>query len=394
MVASGALGVRRTALCLLLLVPAVPLRAADLAVNAYVPFPVGSPRVMGMAGAFTGVGEGSESLIVNPASVARTSGFELGNAHLDYMVSVTEQDDDFQSDFGNVGAALLGKEAVLIAGLGLKSRFDRAEGGALGYGLNVLFENYYFTDGGGGEAEFNLTSPRFVFGWEFKDDQLFLSLSLDASSPKLTYLPPASASSVDVDYAAFGGLPLELALLYVPENSRFQFGARLKGPRGCAVEDASSLPPLDPFPYEVVYPGEWAFGFAWKIGDKCPEDRSEWFDSAMLSFDLRGVFPVDGTSGFERFRSVSPEEIVDGPLVQPALGFEVEVFSRAAWLWLGTYREPARYDDVDARQHVTGGFKFRLLKIKRLSFFLNFAYDKADRYDVFSASISTGITSF
>ena len=34
---------------------ATALHASELAVNAYCPFQAGSPRVMGMAGAFTGM---------------------------------------------------------------------------------------------------------------------------------------------------------------------------------------------------------------------------------------------------------------------------------------------------------------------------------------------------
>ena len=54
-------------------------RADDLAVNAYCPFPIGSPRVVGMAGAFTGIGSGAASILANPAAVLRPDGMQLGS---------------------------------------------------------------------------------------------------------------------------------------------------------------------------------------------------------------------------------------------------------------------------------------------------------------------------
>ena len=107
-----------------------------------------------------------------------------------------------------------------------------------------------------------------------------------------------------------------------------------------------------------------------------------------------GVFPVSGTTGFERFRSDPPLELLDDPLVQPAFGVEIELYTRIAWLWFGSYHEPARYEDVDSRVHTTGGLKLRLFKKGRFELYLAGASDVADRFDVWTVSIATSAATF
>jgi hypothetical protein len=218
-------------------------------------------------------------------------------------------------------------------------------------------------------------------------ERLFASLALDASVPNLNYKDPTTGEQVEVAYEAIGGVPFELGALWVPEGRPFQIGLRLRGRREC--EARSVVSSIDPFPGSVVYPGEWSAGVAFKLGERLPEGSGEWFDRALVDLDVRGVFPVSGTTGFERLRSTQPSELLEDPLVQPALGVELELYTRIAWLWLGTYREPARYADVEGRAHVTGGVKLRLFKVKDFSFYLSAASDSADRYDVWTVSFGT-----
>ena len=379
-----------SAIVLFVALSGTALHASELAVNAYCPFPVGSPRVMGMAGAFTGIGTGAESLIANPAAVVRPAGFTIGNSEWDYMLSYTSQDPGFQSDFGNVGPALLGSEGVNIVGFGVIARFNRATRCPLGYGMYLLSENYNFTDGTGGTASLNLLTTSLAFGRTYRDDRLFVSYALDVSSPSFNYLPPGEPSSISLAYQGAGGVPLSIGLLWVPEDKPFQLGARIRGPRAASL-DGDPIPTINPFPTTVVWPGEFSLGFAWKWGGEAPKNHGEWCKRGLLDIDVRGVFPMSGTTGFERFRSASPLEIRDEWLLQPSFGLEWEIYSRIAWFWMGVYREPARYSDVGARTHVTSGFKVRLLKIKKLLVNLSVAGDTAERYDVWSTSLGVGL---
>ncbi|MHC4249687.1 MAG: hypothetical protein ACYS9X_11230, partial [Planctomycetota bacterium] len=107
--------------------------------------------------------------------------------------------------------------------------------------------------------------------------------------------------------------------------------------------------------------------------------------------------PVSGTTGFERFRTPAPGvplEILDDALVQPALGVEIELYTRIAWLWFGSYREPARYDDVGSRTHATAGLKLRVFKKGKFELYLAGASDVADRFDVWTVSIATSAATF
>jgi len=367
--------------------------AVELAVNAYNPFPIGSPRVQGMAGAFTGIASGAEALLANPASVVESSGFGLGNSEWDYMLAYTRQDEGFHSDFGNVGPSLLGSEGVWIASAGVKARFERAERCPLAYGFYILGESYSFTDGTGGTAQLNLVSPRLTWGRTYLDDRFAMSIGLVIPSPNFTYLPPGETELLDLEYEGMGGIPFEIGMLWKLPESNWHLGARLSGPLAARLV-GEPVPSIEPFPTTVYYPGEFSMGAAWFWGGEAPKDRGEWFKRGIIDFDIRGVFPRSGTTGFERFRSASPLEIKDSWLLQPAVGVEFEVFSHAAWLWLGIYREPARYDDVDARTHVTGGFKVRLLKINKLLIYLNASSDAAERFHVWSASLTIGMADY
>ncbi len=367
-------------------------RAADLAVNAYCPFPIGSPRVLGMAGAFTGMGSGAASILANPAAVLRPDGFQVGPANLDYMLFTARQPDGMQSDFGNVG--MTGREGVTFSGLGFIGRRTEEPRSPHGYGFYFSAESYYFTDGAG-EAELSLISPRFVFGRAYLDEQLLVALAVDVSSPDFTYTDPGTEDVVDVEYQSLGGVPFELGLLWAPEGRRFQVGARLKGRR--ESEATSTVAAIDPFPDRVTYPGEWSAGVAFPLGERSPEGVGKWFDRAVVDLDVRGVFGVPGTTGFERFRTPAPGvplEILDDSLVQPAFGVEIELYTRIAWLWFGSYHEPARYADVDSRIHTTGGLKFRLFKKGKFELYLAGASDTADRFNVWTMSIATSAATF
>ncbi|MHC5056758.1 MAG: hypothetical protein ACYTKD_18900 [Planctomycetota bacterium] len=370
-------------------------RAADLAVNAYCPFPIGSPRVLGMAGAFTGIGSGAESILANPAAVLRPDGFDLGPANIDYMLFTARQPEGMQSDFGNVGPDLTGREGVTFSGLGIIGRRTGAPRSHRGYGFYLSAESYYFADDSGRTAELGLLSPRIAFGRAYRDDELLVALALDVSNPDFKYTDPGTTNVVDVEYQSIGGVPLELGVLWAPEGKRFQIGARVKGRR--ESEATSTIPGIDPFPDKVTYPGEWSVGVAFPLGERSPEGVGKWFDRAVVDFDVRGVFPVTGTTGFERFRTPAPGvplELRDDALVQPALGVEIELYTRIAWLWFGSYREPARYDDVDSRTHATGGLKLRVFKKGRFELYLAGASDVADRFNVWTVSIATSAATF
>ena len=367
-------------------------RAADLAVNAYCPFPIGSPRVLGMAGAFTGMGSGAASILANPAAVLRPDGFQVGPANIDYMLFTARQPEGMQSDFGNVGPDLTGREGVTFSGLGIIGRRTGEPRSPHGYGFYLSAESYYFQDGTGGTAELGLISPRIAFGRAYRDEQLLLALAVDVSSPDFRYTDPTTASEVDVEYQSLGGVPLELGVLWAPPGRRFQIGARVKGRR--ESEATSTVPAIDPFPDRVTYPGEWSVGVAFPLGERSPEGVGKWFDRAVVDFDVRGVFPLSGTTGFERFRSDPPLELLDDPLVQPALGVEIELYTRIAWLWIGSYHEPARYADVDSRVHATGGLKLRFFKKGRFELYLAAASDVAERFNVWTVSIATSAATF
>jgi len=345
-----------------------------------------------MAGAFTGIGSGAESILANPAAVLRPDGLQLGAANIDYMLFTARQPEGVQSDFGNVGRGLMGREGVMFSGLGIIGRRTREPASHRGYGFYLSAESYYFTDGPGEKAELQLLSPRLAFGRSYLDNQLSVALALDVSNPEFSYTDPGTSSLVDVEYESLGGVPFELGVLWAPEGGRYRIGARIKGRR--ESEALSTVPLIDPFPDRVTYPGEWSVGIAFPLGERSPEGVGRWFDCAVVDLDVRGVFSISGTTGFERFRSLTPLELLEDPLVQPALGIEIELYTRIAWLWLGGYQEPARYSDVGARAHTTGGFKLRFFKKGKFELYLAGASDVADRFNVWTVSIATSAATF
>jgi len=369
-----------------------PARGADYAVNAYMPFPVGSPRVMGMGGAFTGIAAGAEAIVCNPVAVMRPDAFAIGPVDVDYMLSFATSSETRPTDFGNVGQ--VGDEVVTVGGLGFIGRWRRP--GRYDYGLGIyLSSETYEYEVSGGTASLQLTAPRLVYGRAFYNEQLFLSMALDVSNPDFDFLPSGGTPGVDevtVEYQSVRGVPFEVGVLWRPWGHPFQIGARVKGERRSATEE--TIPTVDPFPDKVVYPGEWALGCAFRLGHRAPEGAPCWFDMALIDVDVRGVFPVSGTTGFENFRQATPAEVLEDPLVQPAVGLEVELYSKKAWLWLGSYYEPERYDGVGGRAHLTWGMKLKLGEAWDIPFYFAFANDSAERYNVWVTSLTTAAGKF
>ncbi|MGA1870613.1 MAG: hypothetical protein ACMUJM_18925 [bacterium] len=87
--------------------------------------------------------------------------------------------------------------------------------------------------------------------------------------------------------------------------------------------------------------------------------------------------------GIESFLEQKVQQ--SGEKLRPSfhLGAEFEAVPRRFRIRMGTYHEPSRFRDVSARQHVTGGFQYRVFKFhfygdRHLS--LNYAIDYARRY--------------
>ncbi len=368
---------------------------------------IGSVRVLGLGGSFVGVGEGVEGLLYNPASLANRSSrsqdwFEW-DFGFDWLVLGPLGEVDFFND-GPLETRYYEFRAGLV-GVGLQF-------GRLGVGLAGRYQTFWVDGGEPGQAvEFSGDDVKLAAAWAFDwfgyEEAMVLGAGL-----RLAVLNARALDGQGEELTLLMGGSFEGGLLWRPPGERWRLGAVLRLPtRGTREEAAESDERTGPVPEQIgdrhlpgrlLAPWELAVGVSWMFGPFGPSYNSvreavrvpvpggrllvtaDVVIAGAVQHDTPGR--ATGMSGFSEQVLVRAKE---EPSLSLRAGAEHDLFPTRLRVRGGAYVEPARFEGVDARPHLTGGLDLRLLEVLGYDWRLSWVFDVAPRYS--NTALSVGL---
>lgn len=377
----------------------------------------GSPRVMGLAGAWTGLAEGAEGIPRNAAAPAMrdakfASDFSWdvgGTMHFLFPWSTREQDWDNDGAVDQASAAstqFLGSQ-VLYSFAALQYKW-------FGFGAGFDIQNFLAKrqlEGEGFERYYNLALTHIfaVLAARFWRDQIALGVGVESTHAFIGYgeQPLGDFLPTVKDSMGFHGWGLLVGGVWRPEDGNWRVGfsykpALLAGPFAPRTDIGGLAAPSG-----VDVPGRLMLGATVALGPgrnfnitskegwalKDPDDPKSPRIPSMMKWLILAqvdiVFPVQGATTVGAFFGQAPA-VPAGNRVnfQPRLAIEKELFPELLRLRLGGYLEPPINEfGPTVRPHLTFGLEVGLFKLgnERMSFGLSF--DFAHLYQNLSVGI-------
>ena len=325
---------------------------------------VASGRVLGMGGAYVGVGEGAEGHLANPAAYAvRAAPFV---------------DDWFDWDVTLSTLSVRRDDPVALEQGGGESTFERAAFGQVGFnlkfgehgfGMHVRTQGYEFVAARGLERE------AVRYGQTFAGLGYGLHLTEGWYVGAMFYGGSADFQIEEVEVARVNGGGFLLGALWAPPGGSIRLGARLRTPvvgrefEGDEAELGVGVPDAIAVPWEVAVGGSVMLGPrvynvrpSFGHGEAPARDGARGYVLLSGEVVLVGAAPegaVGASSFFGEGARGSGEEVA----VSIRLGAESEVIDDLLVLRAGSYYEPSRYAGYAGRVHLTGGLDVRLFEL-------------------------------
>ena len=332
---------------------------------------IASSRITGLAGAFTGVAEGIDGALKNPASLANrpehaTSWFDVDVA-LD-LLNTTGDAIDFDAD-GVPGAAGASFQAV---NLGLALQFG-------GFAIGVLAAVDTWSGGKDATAlDADLLDVIVGVAQAFAGGEVIVGAGLNVRAFTLTEQGGASVDLASETY--------DFGVLWRPRALPWRIGAQVRlggvlSPRG---DPAWTLSPGHEV-RDAVAP--WQLGLG--VSHRWAADPERSYNAPLrkaspakdrryllLTADVVISGPSPGAVNFEGFVSGAPRRAGVTPTASFHLGAEGEVLHDRLRARVGTYLEPIRASNGGfGRLHMTGGAELHLFELGPLDFKASFAFD-------------------
>jgi hypothetical protein len=374
-----------------------PLTSRDFDVDLHVAAAQGSPRVIAMGGGTTALGEGAAGLLGNPAAVAVRP--ISSPDRWDWDVQIEEFVPGIGSDFDNNGIQSNDRLETNLSSVALLGFL-----GPWGLGVGVQSVDYELTapstdpampgpppaPAAGGNISAALI--HLVLARSFFEGALAVGTGLRIG--EFSLLEEGAAPVFDVT-----GLAVEAGLLVAPRARNWRWGLRLALPVNgdsiearCDPQDCRGLL----LPSRAVAPWEVSLGAAVRLAPVPWNIRSYGVfrdePALVLTAELVVTGPLDRAAGVEAFLARQRQRSGRHTTLSPRLGLEKESLPGRLRLRAGSYWEPARFEGVPGRIHLTAGAELRLLSFhfwgsdRRLA--LAFALDLAPRYG--NAGLSLG----
>jgi hypothetical protein len=370
-----------------------PLSSRDFDVDLHVSAAQGSPRVIGMGGTTTALGEGAAGLLGNPAAAAMRPASSPDR--WDWDLQLEEFAPGIGSDFDNNGITSSDRFKANVTSLALLGFF-----GPWGLGLGVQSVDYQMSAPPADPAmavptaQGNISAAllHVLLARSFLDGALTVGAGLRTGAFSLA---EAGAESL-FDVA---GTSVETGLLVSPRARNWRWGVRLALPVKADAVDAR----CDPqdcrgliLPTRAVAPWEVAVGAAIRLAPVPWNIRTYGVfrdePALVISAELVVTGALTRAGGLEAFLARQLQPSGRHTTFSPRLGLEKEYLPGRLRLRAGSYREPSRFEGVPARTHLTAGaelrlFSFRLWGAERRPA-LALALDFAPRYG--NAGLSLG----
>lgn len=347
-------------------------------------------RIVGMGGAFIGVGESADAHLVNPASFAvRTVHALDDDFDWDWALSWLQLAGDVDVD--QSGQAPSDKGLLLQAGANLK--FER-----LGFGLHLQQQTWTLQPPDSPQVQLQQSYGGIGVAYAFLDGDLTVGAMAVVAIASVS-LPDTKNAEAQVS-----GTGVQLGALYAPAEQRWRLGATARTHISGSEEEGTvptagvTLPERIVAPWEVGLGGAIMFGRLFNPRPSYGLMTPEYQALRMRSLTRRYVLVaadaiITGTST----NAVGVASLV-GADARPAgrevtvgarLGLESEVI--ADWLVLrgGSYYEPSRFERT-GRVHGTGGLDLKVpFTVWDYQLRLTGAVDAADEY--LNAGVGIGL---
>jgi hypothetical protein len=420
-------------------------RSNDYAIDLYTGPVLGSPRIVGMAGAYGAIATGIDGSVFNPAGYAERAETELGSWEWELTGGIWLGGLFSRNDFDNDGSKKLEAGDALQLSVG-----GRIQVGNVGFGLTAIAQNHTLKDETGVSTDVGLITYRAGGAYAFMRGSVVAGaalrgLSLDISDTEATS---------DEPLITFDGLGAELGALYRPAYQRHRASLVVRTPVSSRPESegetgADGVRRVRGFvlPKEVHAPWEVDVGFAYQFGARrsnvpfvnpnrrkrelkqelesgtytpppthggkpypaLSDDPREALQQALdhereaakrfvrsqprqyvlLSGDLLFSGRTDKGQGVQAF--LAQERASSGRKVSVGvrMGAESELVENRLKLRGGSYLEPSRFARVHYRPHGTLGSDVRLFDAWQWSIRASATLDVAPRY--FDWGLSVGL---
>lgn len=339
---------------------------------------IGSPRLIGMAGAINSVAEGAAGLYTNPASAAVRP--ETRSDKLAWSVYFNTYVPASGQDMNNNGQPTTSLRLSLLGAAGLLVQY-----GPWGLSVDGGYTAHEIAPQAGGGLGVRSLIAHVTLARTLADDSLAAGVGARLGALNVYTLDGAQTLFTRA------GASAEAGVLWKPRGRSFRgaLGGALPVYTGALSYDCD---PNDCYGYilpeDAVVPWDVVVGTAWRIGPTPWNQRidSDYRDERELTVavDVSFMGAVENGYGMEAFANRQLQPSGRHVSVTPRLGLESELVP--AWLRLraGTYYEASRFADQRARAHLTGGaevrlFAFHLLHHER-RVAISFAGDVARRY--------------
>jgi hypothetical protein len=367
-----------------------PLSGRDYDLDLHASGARGSPRIVGMGGTTAALAEGAGGLLGNPAAVAvrplSSPGRWDWDAHVDSFAPA------IGSDFDNNGIPSTERLEANISTAAILVFF-----GPWGLGLGADSVTYTLapapnaTMAATTEGQSTAGVAHLVLARSFLAGAFSLGLGLRIGDFSLL---EGEETIFDV-----AGVSTEVGLALAPPQTSWRAGLRVSLPVHGDTLDAR----CDPndcrgfvLPRAVVAPWEVAVGAAFRLAptpwNMLHTGRYRDEAALVVSAELLVTGPLARAAGFEAFLGRQLQRSGHATTVSPRLGLEKEWLPGRLRLRLGGYWEPARFEGVGGRGHLTAGAELRLFAFRfwgaerRVA--LALAADAAPRYG--NAGLSIG----
>ncbi len=379
---------------------------------------LGTSRITGLAGAFTAIGEGADAIQWNPAAVSLRAPNSTTRDDYDLTVGVTLPSSVKRTDFDNNGSVGFTYDNFVWLTAGGFVQHDR-----LGLGVLASFQNYELGVQGDeailpdtGEVLrtviVRLLRVDPVIGYGLLDEQLHVGVGLRFAAFYGVGSTGTSSTETSDERLLLNSntLGAQGGVLFTPRRLPLRLGVALRSPVAPMGGDPGRIAPDAEgdrvigdiyLPGRLELPWELEGGIAvqfwrrplnlpWEKEDRVAPTESEPYrrtvngvqepsrrgarrllraryaaiprERVLVSLSALVSGPVKNAVGLESMLSQTVERSGERTVVTLRAGVESELVPTWLVVRSGSYYEPSRFRDGEARLHGTGGFDVRVLR--------------------------------
>lgn len=368
---------------------------------------VTASRLVGLAGASTGLAENTESLPTNYAAAASRHPRRTRDWDWDYSLALLAAPVSTLRDVDNDGG---GSQVVApVEGqLGVSIQYRRF---GLGLYTRASTRGLCLTDAclpGGEELQAVAASGALVAGFAAFDDQLLVGAGINITTARFSFNQEARS---------YAGTSLGLGVNWRPHTQPFRLGVHYVSQSSAEPQFALDNEPTlagRPLYRLAVTPAKLSVGACARIGAeawrfnrqspaairehasnenlaKVPHDVIERWEppgAVLLCGQVDVVMPVENATTITPFLlgGVAPRVGAQVTFV-PRAGVEWEAVSRRLRLRAGAYLDPAQIEGSTVRPHATTGVEVRLARVLGVDWSVSTSVNLAPRLLSFSLGI-------